>query len=84
MTAGEYLELEGNCGRTCPECGVTITVVRPPRPISSQTGARARKHFGAELKRQVLWELTCSSCRRWWNTAIQRCEEGLTTKRTSA
>lgn len=84
MSAGEFLDLEGHVSRRCPKCGVTIAITRPPRPLSHTTGARARKHLGAELKRQVMWELTCEGpegCRSWWNNAVKRCERGLSERR---
>jgi predicted RNA-binding Zn-ribbon protein involved in translation (DUF1610 family) len=83
MSSGQFLDLAGTVGRTCPDCGVMITVVRPPRPLSGATTAKERKHLGAELKRQVLWDILCPSCLEWWNGAIQRCEEGLTRKRAA-
>jgi hypothetical protein len=81
VSAGEYLELEGTCGRTCPECRVTINVTRPPRRLSSTSSRTARRHLGAELKRQVLWDALCPDCREWWNITIERCESGISTAR---
>jgi hypothetical protein len=85
MSAGEFFELEGRLSRRCAVCGVEISVVRPPRPLPASTSAKTRKHLGAELRRQILFELTCTGdptrgeegCRDWWNRAIQRCEEGV-------
>jgi hypothetical protein len=83
MSAGEFLDLEGRLSRVCPKCRVEISVVRPPRPLSVTTSAKARRHLGAELRRQILWDImiledgTPCSCIAWWNAAIKRCEEGL-------
>jgi hypothetical protein len=81
MSAGEFLDLEGRLSRVCPTCRVEISVVRPPRPLSVTTSAKARRHLGAELRRQILWEaLTGCECKDWWNETIRRCEEGLPRK----
>jgi hypothetical protein len=80
MSAGELLDLEGGVSRVCRECAVEISVVRPPRPLSSITGTKARRHLGAELKRQVPWEARCPLCRVYWNNRVKRCETGLACK----
>jgi len=81
MSFGEHLDLEGRVSRRCESCGITITVTRPPRPLSSTTGQKARRHLGAELKRQILWDAMCPVCIEAWNALIKRCERGLSERR---
>jgi hypothetical protein len=78
MSAGEFLDLEGRISRICPKCGIEVSIVRPPRPLSVTASAKARRHLGAELRRQVLFDaLGDCECRTWWNQTIRRCEEGV-------
>jgi hypothetical protein len=79
MSAGKYVGLQGTCARTCPDCGVTITVTRPLRPITADTTRRQRRQLAAELKRQVWWDLvaSCNACLSWWNDAVLRVEQGM-------
>jgi hypothetical protein len=85
MSAGEFLDLEGRLSRVCPKCRVEISVVRPPRPLSAATSAKARRRLGAELRRQVLFDaLGDCECRQFWNDLIMRCEEGVKPKRRTA
>jgi hypothetical protein len=76
MTYGEF-DMTASISHECEECALTITIQRPPRPLSGTTGRKACRHLGAELRRQVLWEAECEAGRAYWNALIKRCEEGL-------
>ena len=69
--------LRGRCAYVCPECEVEISVERSPRPLAGNTPDNKRRHFAAEIRRQVLWEATCPHCKAWWNDLIDRCEKGI-------
>jgi hypothetical protein len=76
-------DLRGTVSKLCPECEVRITVTRPPRPLTGTTSGRSRRTVAAELKAQVLWEMTCPTCKEWWNSMIKRCEAGLSARAAS-
>jgi hypothetical protein len=69
-------DYEGRGRRRCPSCAVEIEVVRPQRPIGRDSTRSARKAYATELRRQIVWEMTCPDCRAWWNAVISLADRG--------
>ena len=66
---------QGLASRTCPECGLTITVEHPTRVLSRSSNRAWRKKARQETARQIAWEFMCDSCRAWWNAGLRRLEQ---------
>jgi hypothetical protein len=65
---------QGHASRTCPKCGVTITVEKPTRVLSRTSNRAWRKKSRQEIARQILWEACCDDCRKFWNTVLRKIE----------